>query len=449
MKAVIRAAVLSLLGVSACLVVAVTAASGGTGASSDAVGPFVVFGSTFPSDQAPPPTAQDCIDGSEGEFACYAPQDLRNEYDFTGAYARGWTGAGQTIVIFDSYGTPTIKRDLATFDEAYGIPEPPSFQIYEPEGQVTYHLGQLPDPVYMHNKQVDGQFGWMLETTLDVEWAHAMAPGANIALVVIPVSETSGVQGLQNMQNAQQWALDHHIGNIWSDSWGAVEQSFQPSVLQQFDRLYAQAAAQGVNVFFGDGDSGVFNCDRHGTCPPHPTVNYPASSPNVISVGGTEIPTPVPAITSYQPEQVWDGDHGATGGGYSSVFARPPFQNGTVTGSQRGVPDVAYDSAFVSNFTIYESYNPFYVGWNVVWGTSAAAPQWAAASAIAQQAKGSPLGQLEPQLYALRGTPAFHDITVGNNSFAGITGYDATPGWDPTTGLGTPDVAALANDLSH
>jgi subtilase family serine protease len=420
--------------------------------------PLLVVGHAFPSasrQAPPPPTSAQCAAATGGAVqACYGPPDIRNQYDFNPLYASGTTGSGQTIVIFDSFGSPTIKQDLANFDATYGIPAPPSFNIYEPEGQVHYAYG----PGDTHpNKLAQTQIGWAYETTLDVEWAHAMAPGASIALVVTPVAETEGVQGLQNLQNAQRWALENHIGTIWSNSYAATEQSFHNgAVIQRLDRFYAQAAADGVSAFFASGDSGVANVDKQGAVYPFPTVNYPTSSPNVISVGGTEIPNPPPTISSYQPEAVWNDCCGAGGGGYSSVFSEPAFQSGASIldpSGMRGVPDVSYNAALVSAILIWESFDPTVSGpaWVIIGGTSAATPQWAAVDALANQADG-PLGFLAPRLYqiyenASAYASAFHDITAGNNSWDGLTGYDAGPGWDAASGLGTPDAYNLVQAL--
>jgi subtilase family serine protease len=120
----------------------------------------------------------------------------------------GYTGAGQTIVIIDSYGSPTIASDLHTFDAAYGLPDPPSFQVIAPLGTVPF---DSTDPV---------QLGWAGETTLDVEWAHAIAPGANIVLLTSPVAETQGVPGMPQFLELEQYALDHKLGKIISQSWG-------------------------------------------------------------------------------------------------------------------------------------------------------------------------------------------------------------------------------------
>ncbi|MHB1569079.1 MAG: S53 family peptidase [Solirubrobacteraceae bacterium] len=403
-----------------------------------------------------PPTSAQCAAATGGAvMACYGPPDIRNQYDFGPLYAAGDTGSGQTIVIFDSFGSPTIRQDLATFDSTYNIPAPPAFNIYEPEGHVTYNYTHVPSPVDFHNKNVSTEIGWAYETTLDVEWAHAMAPGASIALVVTPNAETEGVQGLQNLQNAQRWALAHHIGTVWSNSFAATEQSFHnAATLNRLNSLYAQAAASGVTAFFASGDSGVANVNKQGATYPFPTVNFPTSSPDVVSVGGTEIPNPPPAISSYQPESVWNDCCGAGGGGFSAVFGEPGFQSAAGIddpSGMRGVPDVSYNAALVSSILIWESFDPTTSpGWVIIGGTSAATPQWAALDAIANQTDGS-LGFLAPRLYQVYTdgsyASAFHDVTAGDNGWAQITGYSAASGWDPATGLGTPDAYNLVQAL--
>ena len=190
---------------------------------------------------------------------------------------------------------------------------------------------------------------------------------------------------------------------------------------------------------------------------PFATVNYPSSSPNVVSVGGTQVTTPTASISSYQPESVWNDGFGAGGGGYSSVFTEPSAQSGagiTDPSGMRGLPDVSMNAAVISAVLIYESFDPTVTpGWTLIAGTSEATPLWAGTDAVMNQADGS-LGFLMPRLYQIYKNPtlyseAFHDITVGNNSFGGITGYSATTGWDAASGLGTPDAAGLADALSH
>jgi subtilase family serine protease len=418
----------------------------------------MVVGSIVSKLAAQVPTSADCAAATGGVVAaCYGPLDIQNQYDFPPLYRAGNTGQGQTIVIFDSYGSPTIKQDLSAFDAAFGLPDPPSFQIYQPEGTVTLNYDNVPSPVDFHNANVGTQIGWAYETTLDVEWAHAIAPGANIALVVVPVKETEGTQGVTNLQNAQQWVLANSIGTIWSNSWAATEQSFNStSTLANFNNLYVQAANEGVSAFFASGDTGAanFTSNQFNSFYPFPTVTWPSSSPAVISVGGTQISNPPATIGNYQSEAVWNDCCGSGGGGYSSIFAEPSFQIGARipdSSGRRGAPDVSYNAALVSAILVYETFDPFGAGWAIIGGTSAATPQWAALDALANHAAGRSLGYLAPRLYQVYASRAyanaFHDITVGNNSFAGVTGFNAVKGWDPATGLGSPDAANLVAAL--
>lgn len=401
-----------------------------------------------------PPSSQTCM--TLYGIACYGPADMANEYNFTQAYAAGYKGQGQTIVIFDSYGSPTIRQDLQTFDSAYNLPPPPAFNIFKPEGNVQLNYKGLTSPANFNNKYVDNQIGWAYETTLDVEYAHAMAPAATIDLVVIPASENNGVTGLSNMENAQKWSMNMHLGNIWSNSWATAEETFGGSTqLSALNSLYQSASANGISAFFASGDSGVQNFNAKFVPYTYRTVNFPSSSPNVISVGGTEIPSTPSSITSHVTESAWNDGYGAGGGGYSVVFHEPQFQssaNITDPTAMRGLPDVSYNAAVLSAVNIYESFDPIYgPGWVPIGGTSAATPQWAATDAVIQSADGSQ-GYIAPKLYKIYTNPAqystaFYDVTSGNNSFGGVTGYNAAPGWDAATGLGTPNVYGLIQAL--
>jgi subtilase family serine protease len=418
--------------------------------------PLVLVGPEVGTSAAQPPTGAECLKATG--LACYRPSDLQAQYDFGPLYAKHDNGSGQTIVIFDSFGSPTIRSDLAIFDQAFHLPAPPSFTIYTPEGVPNYNYTHVPSPVDFHNKNVATKIGWAYETTLDVEWSHAMAPGAAIDLVVTPNAETEGVQGIPNLQNAQKFALANHLGTIWSNSWSATEQGFHTTAsIGNLDKLYAQAAAAGVTAFFATGDFGVANPNKQGTTFPFATVTYPPSSQNVVAVGGTEVNPPTASISSYQPEQVWNDGFGAGGGGYSTVFAEPSWQSAAGIpdpSGVRGLPDVSMNAAVISAVLIYESFDPTVApGWTIIAGTSEATPLWAGTDAVMNQADG-PLGFLAPRLYQIYSHPAlyaeaFHDITVGNNSFGGITGYTAGTGWDAASGLGTPDAAGLADALTH
>ena len=350
---------------------------------------------------------------------CYSPQEIRRAYGVTGLIKDGFTGAGQSIVIIDSFGSPTIANDLATFDAGYGLPDPPSLTVLSPLGTVPF------DP---NNSDM---VGWGFETTLDVEWAHAIAPGANIVLLTSPVSETEGVQGMPEFLSLEKYALDHHLGKIISQSWGATENTlFDPAgrkVFANFESFYQRAASEHVTVFASSGDFGSANVELDGkTFYPFPTVGFPASSPWVTAVGGTSLF----ADTSgkYQSETVWnDGPASAGGGGISQVFQEPAYQKNNLPasvqatlGGHRGIPDISYNGDPNTTILVYLSFIPNQAGYYGIGGTSEGSPQWAGIIAIANQRAGHPLGFLNPALYKIGNSSdaadAFNDITVGNNA---------------------------------
>jgi len=297
--------------------------------------------------------------------------------------------------------------------------------------------------------------GWAAETTLDVEWSHAMAPDANIVLMTSPVDETEGVQGMPQFNELENYALDHHLGKIWSQSWGATENTlFTPAgeqVLSDFEATYARADASGVTAFASTGDNGTANVETNGTTIyPFPTVNFPASSPLLTAVGGTSLT----ADTSgdYQSETVWPFG----GGGISQQFREPLYQRLTLPGSDqselggmRGIPDVSWNADPNTPVLIYLSFfGPSAAGYYTIGGTSEGSPDWAGLAADLDQFAGHPLGLLNPYLYALGAAGiGFHDITVGNNGQDGVPGYSATPGWDAASGWGTPDLSQLFSDI--
>jgi subtilase family serine protease len=408
------------------------------------------------TDAQAPPTYADC-EANYGE-PCYSPQDMRTAYGLNGLIDAGFVGAGQTIVIIDSYGSPTIAADLKTFDAGYGLPEPPSLTVLAPLGTVPWDPTTYPD-----------QPGWAGETTLDVEWAHAMAPGAAIVVLTSPVDETEGVQGMPQFLALEQYALENHLGKIISQSWGATENTLfletagpaGPQVFADYTAFYARAALEQVTVLASAGDDGSSNVETNGvTFYPFPTVGFPASSPLVTAVGGTSLN--LKSSGKYLSETVWnDLECCAGGGGISQVFREPAYQQLSLSGKvqaqlggMRGVPDVSYNASVYNDFiNIYYSFpggGP--PGWYGVGGTSEGSPQWAGIVADLNQYAGRPLGFLNPALYALGGFGRFssigRDITVGNNGLVDVPGatapgYSATPGWDPASGWGTPNLVEL------
>jgi subtilase family serine protease len=374
---------------------------------------------------------------------CYSPQQIHKAYGLAPILQAGYTGAGQTIIIIDSFGSPTIAQDLKAFDAAYGLPDPPSFTVQAPLGTVPF------DPT-------DGtQVGWAFETTLDVEWSHAMAPGANIVLLTSPVAETEGVQGLPQFLALEQYALQHKLGNIISQSWAATENTLfdvaGQQVIADFESFYQEAAKENITVLASAGDGGSANVDVNNNIYSFPTVNFPASSPFVTAVGGTSLF----ADTSgrYLFEIVWnDFNGGAGGGGVSQQFSEPFYQYSLPLSVQqtlnnyRGIPDVAYNADPNTPILVYLSFlgSPN-AGFYFIGGTSEGSPQWAGIIADANQLAGHPLGFLNPKLYAIGvGSELFHDIKFGSNAANGVPGLVATPGWDLVTGWGTPDLGALA-----
>ncbi len=352
-------------------------------------------------------------------------------------------------MIIDSYGSPTILEDLQAFDQGYGLPDPPSFKVLSPLGTVPF------DPTNAT------QVGWASEATLDVEWAHAMAPGAAIILMTSPVAETEGVQGLPQFLALEKYAVDHHLGKIISQSWAATENTlFDPAgrqIVAQMEEFYKYASTQRVTVLGSAGDSGSSNTQLDGvTLYDSPTVNYPASSPWVTGVGGTSLYANTEGHYDY--ELVWDEQGGAGGGGISQLFDEPDYQVASLPAAvsqqlvgKRGVPDVSYNADPYTGILIYLSFlGAANAGYYEIGGTSEGSPQWAGIVADLNQFAGRPLGFLNPALYIVGGLGQFgnygHDITNGGNSLNNVPGYYAAPGWDPATGWGTPNLVEVLKE---
>ncbi len=366
-----------------------------------------------------------CDKSSAG--GCFSPEQVQTFYNLNPLYARGYDGKGTTIVIVMDHGSPTIKDDLHVFDQTFGLPDPPSFDIIAPLGGNTLNS--------------DAAF----ETTLDVEWAHAIAPGANIVLLVSPADEWP------QYEQVTAYGIEHQLGQVYSFSLLDGEPNVNDScdgtvaMLNSYDQnIFEPAVANHITMLAASGDDGATNLDCTFTHDyNYPNASWPASDPLVTAVGGTQMALDDDA-GHYGKEGVWNHAGEASGGGVSRLFSEPDWQKNLPDQSslngKRGVPDVSWGAA--ANFPIYYSYNAK-PGWRVCAGTSVSTPQWAGLVAIADQMAGKPLGFINPALYQLAGK-GFHDITTGNNSDHGVTGFDATPGWDMATGWGTPNAALLA-----
>ncbi len=375
---------------------------------------------------------------------CYQPKQLGKAYGLNSLHSGGITGSGETIVIIDAHGSPTIGHDLEVFDKAFGLPAPPSLTIRQDAGPAPFDTSNPDD------------LSWGVETTLDVEWSHVFAPGANILLEETPVSETEGVHGFPQIVEAENYVINHNLGDVISQSFGATEQTFpNAKALLDLRSAFKNALQHHVTVLGASGDDGATDLESDEKTPyPFRVNSWPSSDPLVTSVGGTML-TLDNEGNRLEPDVVWNDGFGAGGGGVSSVFGRPGYQDvvQSVVGDHRGTPDIGMSAAVNGAVDIYYSYEPGFTGWNIVGGTSEATPEFSGIVAMADQMAGHRLGQLNKLLYSMHeGQGGLVDVTRGNNSFAGVTGYNAGPGYDLASGLGTVDAAqfvpALAS-LSH
>ncbi|MGZ4649680.1 MAG: S53 family peptidase [Kineosporiaceae bacterium] len=388
-----------------------------------------------------PPGSAECL--RRLGAACYSPAQLVRAYDLEPLWRAGDTGAGRTIAIVDSFGSPTIREDLHVFDATYGYPDP-KLTIVQPAGLVPRF-----DP------RNHDHTGWAGETTLDVEWAHALAPGADILLVETPVAETEGITGFPEIVTAETYVLDRDLADVISQSFSATEQTFtSPAQLKSQRSAFVKAAAAGVSVLAATGDDGAAGPDLRGRLLPKPVVGWPASDPLVTAIGGTKLTLDATGQRT-SPDTTWhEPDGGASGGGLSTVFPRPPWQDGVqaVVGAARGIPDVSMSAAKDGGLLVYASYRAADRGWSVVGGTSAATPLFAAIVAIADQVAGHRLGLLNPRLYALAREPAARsgivDVTTGDNVIPNVGGYPARRGYDLATGLGSVDANRFVHALA-
>lgn len=356
---------------------------------------------------------------------CYGPAQLRAAYDIQPLIDSGIDGTGATIVIIDAFSSPTILDDVAAFDTKWGLPTA-NLDIVAPYGSPTFDASQ--------------RF-WAMEISLDVEWAHVVAPGARLELVLARSSDDV------DLLNATRYAIDHNLGDVITQSFGEAERCADPELLRQEHAVFERAASKGITLVAGSGDKGVVNFLCDGSLTTVPAAATPASDPDVTAVGGTRLALDH-STAAYMSETGWHDGSGAGGGGFSSVYRRPGYQAPFITdNTARGLPDVAYAASGFGSFLIYVNGQE-----RAIFGTSAGAPQWAGIDALSRQFAGHRQSQLNIRLYHLAKSDAygdaFHDISTGNNSFNGVTGFDAGPGWDPVTGLGTPDVAKLVPLLS-
>ncbi len=383
-----------------------------------------------------------------------SPSQLRAAYGINqinfigpGGTTVAGTGAGQTIAIVEEGVDPSLEADLTTFDQYFDIPAPPSFQIVDQNNSST----QNPDII--------------AEASLDVEWAHAIAPGASIVVYNSQWLPTNGTQSLENLLEAMHQASNLPGVSVVTLSYGEDEYSIQDSGLSEtsFDSYFT---TPNVTFLAASGDTGIYGSGS----PRQVVADYPSASPNVVSVGGTSIVIdsagaypgtgPSGEVAWGAGTQSWSASAGGGGGGGLSAYeAEPAWQTGVVSSAQdpndaRALPDVSMDSGAAQEYDVFTSTlgassdSPAAVGWLGDAGTSAASPIWAGLIAIADQGRalagGTPLTGYTQTLPALYSLPAadFHDIVYGSN------GDSAGPGYDLTSGRGTPVANLLVPALA-
>lgn len=330
------------------------------------------------------------------------------------------TGAGQTTAIIE-LGGGYSTTDLQTYFSNLGVTQPNITAVSVDGG--TNSPGS----------SADG------EVMLDIEVAGSIAPGANITVYFAPNTDQGFINAITDAVHDTA-----RKPSVVSISWGSAEDSWTQQSQTAMNAALQDAATLGVTVTVAAGDTGSTDGVGDGTL----HVDFPAASPYVLACGGTTLHGSGATVSS---EVVWNeiaNDEGATGGGVSNVFALPTYQSSAGVPAQpktgfvgRGVPDVAGDADPTTGyFILVDGQN------EVVGGTSAVAPLWAALIALVNQQLGTPVGFANPALYGLKNS--FNDITAGNNDDSNLGYYSAQPGWDPCTGLGTPNGAAILAGLS-
>ena len=419
----------------------------------------------------------------------YQPSELQTAYNMNALYTQGLDGSSETVVIVDAYGSDTIAQDAEIFSQVYGLPDitPANFEIVKAPGLVNNPHGVARN--------------WAIETTLDVEWVHALAPKANIALVT--------ATDRASLDEAINYAVVHHLGNTISNSWSSIEILGNPATHGRTNRILEMAAVEGIDVNFATGDFGDETV-RIGIT----AVDFPASSPLATGIGGTSLLLNPDNTIAFQTgwgnnltrvaNRLTEGStpvdpplnlgfQSGAGGGTSAEFAKPGFQSG-LGGNARLVPDISMVADPFTGVEFIQTVNGV-TGVGVVGGTSLATPLFSAVMAIAAQKAGHGLGQAAALVYDLP-AGAVNDVvspSTANNvtgtikDASGTTNFTADqlaaplfgntnylsaiynspfstrwfvltfgtdsslttgPGWDNVTGVGTPNGQAFVDAIA-
>jgi len=395
--------------------------------------------------------------------SCYTPYLFRVAYGIQPLLDSGIDGRGETVTVLDSVPTHSflaaappgqppaatdIRQDLKTFDSLFRLP---AARI-----QVVTTLAGSASPWQASGQEVG-----------DLEIVHAVAPAATLRVVLMPsIVLASAATATKDMIAGLRLAVSGT--GVASISWGLGEHYFTPAQVAQMHSILLGADVHHVTVIASSGEYGGFGDTPGEGTPaggtPVKEVDLPASDPLVLAVGGTTL-TLNPATGAYTGETAWNGEDssgptlvGASGGGFSHLYARPAYQDGVPgISAMRGVPDVAGDANQQGGLSLV-----FADGgrrWIIsVPGTSAAVQLWGGLMALAGQDAHHDLGFVNPAIYRIAGSSsyhtAFHDITTGNSDVTmpypgGTAGYQAGPGWDPVTGWGSPDAQVLVPLLAR
>ncbi len=382
-----------------------------------------------------------------------SPADFATIYDVNPLYATGIDGTGQSIAIVAR--TDINLSDVQYFRSFFGLPpNDPQFIL------------NGPDPGIVPDDELEGD--------LDAEWGGAIARNATVKFVISKSTASSGGEAL-----SAQYIVNNNLAPVMSESFGLCESSLGTSGNAFYNNLWTQAATQGITAFVSSGDNGAAGCDKaSATTGTVAAVNGICSSPNSVCVGGTQFmdtanpdafwaPTNDPvtygSAFAYVPEQGWNesgsvaggSELWSSGGGASVVYGKPAWQvaPGVPSDGARDVPDVSLSAAAHDGYLVYKEHSASSSGLVVVEGTSASSPSLAAVMTLIVQKTGSRQGNANPRFYQLAsaqygggGAAVFHDVTVGDNTVPGVTGYSCGAGYDQVTGLGSIDAWALANN---
>ena len=422
----------------------------------------------------------------------YGPSDLHTAYKLDPVYNAGYDGTEQTVVIVDAFGSPTIQQDSELFSQVYGLPDI-NLTVLCPSGMCT-----------------QSDQGWATETSLDVEYSHAIAPRAAIILVVAKTNDD------QDIADALSYAITNNLGSVISNSYGEPESTVSPALLDEYNNIVGQGAAFGISVHFSSGDCGDFvPC---GTAAPD--VSFPADLPTATSVGGTSLSLKKNRTIDFQTgwgnnitrianrlsegntpvvPPLFLGFNSGSGGGTSAYFAKPPFQS-KLPGAFRLGPDIAYVAdPFTGVEVICDGDScggPPGPAVSVIGGTSLSCPMFSGLWAVAAQKAGAALGQAAQLLYGLPPSATDDIVPVGSKndvtgviqtsngklvfsaadlvpplentttfysaiynspfstrwfalSFGTDTSLTTGPGWDNVTGNGTPTGMPFLNAVAH